>query len=76
VLADRPDLVDEGAMRALPALEVNMPAEMAAGRTGFVPMGMHDAYCGAPAEATAAEGEETFGTLAALLEETIRELAC
>jgi creatinine amidohydrolase len=75
VLADRADLVDEGAMRALPALEVNMPAEMAAGNTGFLPMGMKDAYCGAPAEATSEEGEETFRTLAAMLEETIRELA-
>lgn len=76
VLADRADLVDEQAMRALPALEVNMPAEIAAGKTGFLPMGMGNAYCGAPAEATRQEGEETFRTLAALLEETIRELAC
>ena len=76
VLADRADLVDEDAMRALPALDVNMPAAIAAGSEGFLPMGMKDAYCGAPAEATAAEGEETFRTLAAMLEETIRELAC
>lgn len=76
VLADRADLVDEGAMRGLPALEVDMPAEMAAGRTGFKPMGMEDAYCGAPAEATAQEGRATYRTLATMLEETIRELAC
>jgi creatinine amidohydrolase len=76
VLADRADLVDEPTMRTLPAFEVNMPAEMAAGNTGFLPMGMRDAYCGAPAEATAQEGEETFGTLATMLEEAIRELAC
>jgi creatinine amidohydrolase len=76
VLADRADLVDDGAMRTLPALEVDMPAQMAAGNTGFEPMGMQDAYCGAPAEATAEEGERTFRTLAAMLEETIREIAC
>jgi creatinine amidohydrolase len=76
VLADRPELVDEDAMRGLPPVEVNMPAEMAAGRTGFLPMGMQDAYCGAPAEATAQEGDATYGTLATMLEETIRELAC
>ena len=76
VLADRAELVDDAAMRSLPALEVDMPAQMAAGNTGFLPMGMEQAYCGAPAEATAEEGESTFGTLAAMLEETIRELAC
>jgi creatinine amidohydrolase len=76
VLADRPDPVDEEAMRVLPPLEVDMPAAMAAGRTGFLPMGMEDAYCGAPAEATAQEGDATYATLATMLEETIRELAC
>jgi creatinine amidohydrolase len=76
VLADRPDLVDEAAMRALPALEVDMPAQMAAGNTGFLPMGMEDAYCGAPAEATAQEGDATYRALATMLEETIREIAC
>ena len=75
VLADRADLVDVERMRHLPAFEVDMPAAMGAGLTGFEAMGMRDAYCGAPAEATAREGEETFATLAMLLEETIRELA-
>lgn len=76
VLAERADLVDARAMRTLPALEVSMPAEMAAGKASFPAMGMEDAYCGAPAEATAQEGEETFTALAAILEEAIRELAC
>jgi creatinine amidohydrolase len=35
-------------------------------------MGMDRAYCGAPAEATAAEGDETLGTLSRLLVELIR----
>jgi creatinine amidohydrolase len=39
-------------------------------------MGMEDAYCGAPAEATAQEGDATYSTLATMLEETIREIAC
>jgi creatinine amidohydrolase len=34
---------------------------------------MDRAYCGAPAEATAREGDQTLGTLAALLIELIRE---
>jgi creatinine amidohydrolase len=75
VLADAPDLVDTERMRALPAVPVNMPAAIAAGRTDFVAMGMEEAYCGAPAEATAQEGETTFATLTDLLVEAIREAA-
>jgi creatinine amidohydrolase len=70
VLADAPDLVDASA-RELPANEVDMPAAMAAGQTDFLAMGMDRAYCGAPAEATAEEGRETFGTLTDLLVELI-----
>lgn len=72
VLASHPELVDAEQMSLLPALDVNMPAAIAAGRTDFVAMGMHDAYCGAPAEATAGEGEATLSTLSAMLVELIR----
>jgi creatinine amidohydrolase len=44
-----------------------------AGRTDFGAMGMADAYCGAPAEATADEGRTTFETLSDLLVELVRE---
>lgn len=72
ILADAPALVDAEQMARLPELEVDMPAAIAAGRTDFVAMGMHDAYCGAPAAATAAEGEETFAALTELLLELVR----
>jgi creatinine amidohydrolase len=36
-------------------------------------MGMDRAYCGAPAEATAPEGDATLATLARLLVDLIRE---
>jgi creatinine amidohydrolase len=36
---------------------------------------MDQAYCGAPAEATAEEGRETFETLSEMLVELIREVA-
>jgi creatinine amidohydrolase len=75
VLADAPRLVDRRAMAGLPALEVDMPAAIAAGRTGFAAMGMERAYCGAPAEATAEEGAATFETLAEMLVELVREEA-
>jgi creatinine amidohydrolase len=72
VLAQAPELVDHGTMATLPALEVEMPAEMSAGHTDFVAMGMKRAYCGAPAEATAAEGQATFEALTEMLVELVR----
>jgi creatinine amidohydrolase len=72
VLADRPELVDRERAAALPALPVDMPAAMEAGRRDFVAMGMSAAYCGAPAEATAQEGEERFAALTEMLIELIR----
>ncbi|GAA1955198.1 creatininase family protein [Amycolatopsis minnesotensis] len=75
VLADEPDLVDVETMRELPNLPVDMPSSMAAGQRDFVAMGMTDAYCGSPAEATAEEGEAVFETLTGMLVETIRETA-
>jgi creatinine amidohydrolase len=74
VLADRPDLVDADVMRELPAVRVDLPAGMSAGRADFVELGMDRAYCGSPAGATAAEGESTFDTLTDLLVELIREV--
>jgi creatinine amidohydrolase len=74
VLADAPQLVDPE-MASLPSHEVDMPAAMAAGRTDFVAMGMDRAYCGAPAEATAEEGRETFETLTDTLVELVEAQA-
>jgi creatinine amidohydrolase len=73
VLADAPQLVDRAAMAGLPPVEVDMPAAIAAGRTDFVAMGMDQAYSGAPAEATAEEGEATFEILTDMLVELVRE---
>jgi creatinine amidohydrolase len=58
----------------LAPLWINMVEAMAAGRRDFVAMGMTDAYCGAPAAATAAEGEATFETLTDLLVELVHEI--
>jgi creatinine amidohydrolase len=60
-------------MSALPERPVNMPAAIEAGKTDFLAMGMDEAYCGAPAEATDAEGEATLLTLTTMLIELIRE---
>lgn len=72
VLATRPELVEADLMRRLPAYQLNMPEAMASGRTDFLAMGMDRAYCGAPAEATATEGDATLTTLTSLLIDLIR----
>ena len=75
VLADRPDLVHADRMTALEERHVDMPAAIRAGQTDFLAMGLDEAYCGAPAEASADEGHETFETLTDMLVELIREVA-
>ena len=75
VLAEDSSLVRRPRMATLESKMIDMPAAMAAGRTDFVAMGMDEAYCGAPAEASAEEGERTFATLTDLLVELVREVA-
>jgi creatinine amidohydrolase len=75
VLADRPELVVRARMSKLEAKMIDMPAAIRSGQTSFVAMGMDQAYAGAPAEATAEEGEQTFAVLADMLVELIREVA-
>ena len=72
ILADRPELVDQAVMRTLPRVPVNLATAPA--DSGFKALGMLDAYCGSPAEATAEEGEATFSTLTDILVDAIREL--
>ena len=75
VLADRPELVHADRMQALEERHVDMPAAIRAGQTDFIAMGMDQAYCGSPAEASAEEGRETFESLTDMLVELIREVA-
>lgn len=75
VLAERPELVDADRMTALEERHVDMPAAIRSGQTDFIAMGMEQAYCGSPAEASAEEGDRTFETLTAMLVELIREVA-
>ncbi len=75
VLAEDSALVRRPRMATLESKMIDMPAAIAGGRTDFVAMGMDEAYCGAPAEASAEEGEKTFAALAELLVELVREVA-
>jgi creatinine amidohydrolase len=69
-----PDLVDQARMGTLEASMVDMP-EAIGQEDELLAMGMAQAYAGAPADAGAEEGEQTFDTLAEMLIELIREVA-
>jgi creatinine amidohydrolase len=74
VLAQEPELVDRGAMAKLPYVPVSLPTVIAAGQKDFREMGLAQAYCGAPAEATVEEGEETYETLVDMTIDLVRAL--
>lgn len=74
VLADRPELVDLEVMRELPYVPVNLAAVIAEGKKEFIEMGLVQAYCGDPAQATPEEGEQIFDTLTDMLIEQLRAL--
>ncbi len=63
VLAAAPELVREDARAALPELKVDLPGRIKAGAKTFHACGGPDAYFGAPAQATRAEGERLYGVL-------------
>ena len=67
VLARDPALVDETARAALPEVPISLSDQLRAGVTTFSAMGLDRAYAGAPAAATAREGEELFERLAAMV---------
>jgi len=74
VLAEQAELVHVDRMLALAERHVDMPAAIRAGQTDFAAMGMDQAYCGSPAEASAEEGRQTFETLTEMLVDLIREV--
>ncbi len=67
VLAATPALVDEAARAALPAISISLSEQLQAGVTTFAAMGMDRAYTGAPAAATAGEGEVQLARLAEMI---------
>jgi len=73
VMAEAPWLVDEAERAALPEVAVSLSDKLRAGVTDFMDMGLVRAYAGAPARATAAEGEELLGRLAVMVATEVRE---
>lgn len=71
MLAIRPELVRMDLAAGLPDNPVPLAEHIRAGKHGFLECDMPQAYCGAPAEATAEEGQATLATLAALVVEAV-----
>lgn len=71
VLADDPTAVRDGIRRALPPFDVSLVDVIAAGKTSFAAAGSTQAYFGRPADASAAEGQQRFDELAAILVEAL-----
>jgi creatinine amidohydrolase len=67
VLARDPTLCDEAVRAGLPEVPVSLSEKLKAGVNQFSAMGMDRAYAGAPAAASAAEGEELYQRLAEMV---------
>ena len=67
VLAARPELVREGTRQRLAENPTSLGAALAAGKKTFVEAGGKDAYFGAPAAASAAEGRALLQELGAIV---------
>jgi creatinine amidohydrolase len=73
VMAARPDLVDEAARRSLPDNPASLTEAFARGARTFEEAGGPDAYFGFPRHASAAEGAESYSTMAAALVAAIED---
>lgn len=73
VLASRPELVDNATRVALPAVPISLSDAIKAGQSTFQEMGLTRAYAGAPADATAAEGEALYRKLTLMIVTEVQE---
>ncbi|MBT8492931.1 MAG: creatininase family protein [Deltaproteobacteria bacterium] len=67
VMAEAPALVDEATRVGLPAVEVSLSEKLGQGISDFVEMGLDKAYAGAPADASAEEGDQLLGLLGVMV---------
>lgn len=70
ILAVSPALVQPGRSK-LPEVPISLSEGIKAGKTTFREMGLAQAYAGAPAAASAAEGEEQLALLATMIAEEV-----
>ena len=73
VLAVAPEAVDRQAAAALPPLDTSLSDGIRDGKKTFRELGLTEAYTGAPAAATAAEGDQMLERLATMIVTEVRE---
>ncbi len=73
VMAARPDLVDDDRRLTLELVDIDLPAEMKAGRTDFSQMGADQAYFGRPKAASIEEGHASYVKLVQMVVTTLQE---
>lgn len=73
VLAVAPDTVDRAAAAALPPLDTSLSEGIRAGKKTFRELGLTEAYTGAPAAASEAEGSRMLDRLATMIVTEVRE---
>lgn len=73
VLAAAPETVDWPAAATLPDVAVSLSEGIKAGKHSFREMGLDRAYTGAPAQATAEDGEELLDRLATMIATEVAE---
>jgi creatinine amidohydrolase len=73
VMAFDPAAVRESERRALPAVQIGLLEKMRAGVASFQAAGATQAYCGDPAQASAAEGQRLADALADMIVDCVRE---
>ena len=73
VMAARPELVAETSRTTLAEVPISLSDGIRDGKSNFREMGMNDAYAGAPAAATAEEGEQQLALLATMIVTEVTE---
>lgn len=73
VMAARPELVRPSSA-TLPRLDIDLVARIKGGAHDFAEAGATDAYCGAPGDASVAEGESSYRRLAEITAQVVAEL--
>ncbi|MHC4845627.1 MAG: creatininase family protein [Planctomycetota bacterium] len=71
VMADDPDAVKDDVRRGLPEVPISLVDAIRSGQADFLAAGGTQAYFGAPAAASAEEGQATYAVLAAILVEAM-----
>lgn len=71
IMADDPDAVKDELRRGLPEVPISLVDAIRKGQPDFLAAGGTQAYFGAPAEASAAEGRATYELLASILAEAM-----